>query len=53
MIILYGAMWSEKSVEVASKISNMLIDLNPENEDATQNIAAFYISNDRKSSEFE
>ena len=31
----------------------MVIDLNPENEDATQNIAAFYISNDKKSSEFE
>ena len=34
MLVFYGASWSQKSHDIADAISNILVELNPENEDA-------------------
>ena len=34
MLVFYGAAWSQKSKDIAEAISTILVDLNPENEDA-------------------
>ena len=52
MLVFYGASWSQKSRDIADAISNILVELNPENEDAQQNIEAVYISNDRNRDEY-
>ena len=52
LLVFYGASWSQKSVNVAESISNILVELNPENEDAQQNVEAVYISNDRTRDEY-
>ena len=52
MLVFYGAAWSQKSKDIAEAISTILVDLNPENEDAQQNIEAVYVSNDRSREEY-
>ena len=52
LLVFYGAAWSQKSQELSEFISAALVELNPENEDAQQNIEAVYISNDRSEEEF-
>ena len=52
LLVFYGAQWSQKSNEIADLITQALVELNPESEDVTQNIEAFYISNDRTQEEY-
>ena len=52
LLVFYGAQWSQKSNEVADLITQALVELNPENEDAQQNLEVFYISNDRTKEEY-
>ena len=46
LFVFYGAAWCNRSYQIASALSNFLIDQNPEDDSAPPNYEILYISND-------
>ena len=46
LFVFYGAAWCNRSYQIASALSNFLIDQNPEDDNSYPNYEILYISND-------
>ena len=52
MLVFYGASWLPNNDLIASAISSMIIEQNPEDDTLPPNYEVFYISGDSSKSEF-